>query len=216
MHPNETTQSKSEPNLVDQNPNHMSSATTAFANERHVDSAQSHNRANLNFDSILTMRRSPILISAVIGALSAATVTYFFDPSHGRKRRAQLKDRIGRWQRISVFFTDRQVRNLRNHAVGWVASIASQFTKREIPEDEKLQNRIRSAMGRITNHPSAIEVSVNSGIVTLHGNVLSTEIEPLVRRIKSLRGVQRVINRLETKDIKQQGREKFIPAPITL
>jgi hypothetical protein len=52
-------------------------------------------------------------------------------------------------------------------------------------------------MGRYTSHPSAIEVMANNGRITLRGNILATEVQPIVSAVKTVPGVKRVENQLQ-------------------
>jgi hypothetical protein len=64
-------------------------------------------------------------------------------------------------------------------------------------DDAVLAGRVRSKLGFLVRHPSAIEVQVSDGRVTLSGPVLSDEVQPLVRGIAAVRGMRILENRLE-------------------
>ncbi|MEW5918686.1 MAG: SRPBCC family protein, partial [Gemmatimonadota bacterium] len=64
---------------------------------------------------------------------------------------------------------------------------------------------VRSELGRVVSHPSAIEVDVEDGRVTLVGDVLTTEADRLARRVSRVRGVQEVNNRLRVWDEEESG-----------
>jgi len=57
--------------------------------------------------------------------------------------------------------------------------------------------RVRAKLGRYSSHPGAIEVTAADGRVVLTGDILTHEVQPLVRAVRSLRGVQHVDNQLE-------------------
>ena len=63
--------------------------------------------------------------------------------------------------------------------------------------DGVVVDRVRSKLGRYTSHPSAIEVHVNNGHVTLNGPILDDEVAALVSAVKSVDGVREVDNLLE-------------------
>ena len=57
--------------------------------------------------------------------------------------------------------------------------------------------RVRSKLGRAVSHPHAVRVAVDQGRVTLSGQILASEIDQLLKRVWSVRGVTGVENRLE-------------------
>jgi hypothetical protein len=63
--------------------------------------------------------------------------------------------------------------------------------------DEVLVGRVRSKIGRVVSHPSAIEVTADQGRITLRGPVLAREVEDLLAAVSSVQGVADVENRLE-------------------
>jgi uncharacterized membrane protein len=63
-------------------------------------------------------------------------------------------------------------------------------------DDVKLEERVRSALGRVCSHPGAIRVSARDGTVVLEGTILLHELKRVVPRIGRVRGVRSVDNRL--------------------
>ena len=51
-------------------------------------------------------------------------------------------------------------------------------------------------MGRAVSHPHAIQVKANDGNVTLSGEILSEEVNDLIRCVSAVKGVKRVENQL--------------------
>lgn len=87
-------------------------------------------------------------------------------------------------------------RDLKNRARGLVAETRSRFRGDSV-DDDILEARVRSAIGRVVSHPRAIEVESEGCCVTLSGPVLAHEEEALVSAVKKVRGVEGVRNHLE-------------------
>ena len=60
--------------------------------------------------------------------------------------------------------------------------------------------RVRARIGSVIGHASTLEADVSDGTVTLRGPVLHDEVERLLRRVKSVRGVGEVVSELEVHD----------------
>ncbi len=125
-----------------------------------------------------------------------AGLMYLFDPDKGRRRRATARDSA---HHIVNAFDDavgKTSRDLSNRARGLVAELDSIF-RCEAADDDVIAERIRSKLGRAVSHPHAIHVAINQGRVTLSGQVLASEVDRLLKRVWSVRGVTGVENRLE-------------------
>jgi uncharacterized protein YwbE len=121
---------------------------------------------------------------------------YIFDPDRGRRRRATACDAA---HHIANAFDDavgKTSRDLSNRAQGLVAELNSVF-RCEDADDDVVAARVRSKLGRAVSHPHAIKVAVNQGRVTLGGQILASEVDQLLKRVCSVRGVTGVENRLE-------------------
>jgi len=57
--------------------------------------------------------------------------------------------------------------------------------------------RVRARIGRACSHPRSIEVQIESGQVTIAGQILEREVDRVLSAVKSVRGVLEVHNRLE-------------------
>ena len=125
-----------------------------------------------------------------------AGLMYIFDPDRGRRRRATARDAA---HHIVNAFDDavgKTSRDLSNRAQGLVAELDSIFRCEEA-DDDVVAERVRSKLGRAVSHPHAIHVAVNQGRVTLSGQILASEVDQLLKRVWSVRGVTGVENRLE-------------------
>jgi osmotically-inducible protein OsmY len=132
----------------------------------------------------------------IAGMLLGAGAMYLLDPDKGARRRSLLRDRgvhTGHKLGDGLAATARDVRN---RTEGAAAELRSRFRKDQA-DDEVVQERVRSAIGRVVTHPSAISVIVEQGRITLSGHVLADEVHGLLKQVKGVRGVEQVRNELE-------------------
>lgn len=125
-----------------------------------------------------------------------ASLMYYLDPERGRRRRSLVRDQTIHAGHKLVAAVDTTVRDIRNRIEGTLAWLRSLFDDSE-PDDEVLAERVRARIGRVASHPGSIEVSAHNGVVTLGGPVLTAEVDRLIDRVRSVRGVRGVENRLE-------------------
>jgi hypothetical protein len=139
------------------------------------------------------MNRNPLFLG---GISLGAGLMYVFDPDRGRRRRATARDAA---HRIANAFDDavgKTSRDLSDRAQGLVAELNSIFRCEEA-DDAMVAARVRSKLGRVISHPHGIHVAVNQGHVILSGQILASEVDHLINRVWSVRGVTGVENRLE-------------------
>jgi uncharacterized membrane protein len=136
---------------------------------------------------------------AVRHLLGAATVgvaaMFFLDPSHGRRRRAVVRDRVASGVSGASEASSVAMRDLRNRTRGLIHEVRSRFNGEEVP-DEVLRERVRSRLGWAVSHPGAIEVQAVGSRVILSGAVLEREYIRLLRTVWAVRGVADVEDRL--------------------
>jgi uncharacterized membrane protein len=125
-----------------------------------------------------------------------AGLMYIFDPDRGRRRRATARDAAHHIVNDLNDAVGKTSRDLSNRAQGLVAELDSIFRCEEA-DDDVVAARVRSKLGRAASHPHAIQVTVNQGRVTLSGQILASEVNQLLNRVWSVRGVTGVENRLE-------------------
>src|SRR5918995_3287655 len=106
-----------------------------------------------------------------------AALMYAFDPYRGKRRRAGVRDKLVSATDKAADAVSATARDVRNRARGLYASSMSQNEK---ATDEVLVARVRSKMGRVVSHPSAIEVSADQGWITLKGPILAHELNDLL------------------------------------
>jgi uncharacterized membrane protein len=130
------------------------------------------------------------------GLLGGAGILYLLDPDRGARRRGLVRDRLIHAGHKLSDSLGPTTRDLRNRAGGVAAELRSRF-RQDDADEEILHQRVRSALGRVVSHPSAIDVSVWGGRVTLRGSVLEHELDSLINRVRRVRGVSEVIDQLE-------------------
>jgi uncharacterized membrane protein len=125
-----------------------------------------------------------------------AGLMYMLDPDRGKRRRATAHDKAHRMANAFEDAMGKTSRDLSNRARGFVAELDSVF-RHEEADDDVIAARVRSKLGRAVSHPHAIHVTVSQGRVTLSGQILATELDQLLKRVRVVRGVTGVENRLK-------------------
>ena len=132
----------------------------------------------------------------IMGAAGlGAGLMFLLDPDLGTRRRAILRDKLISFTRLAAWAADKASRDLKNRVYGTVANTRSRFTDTSV-SDDVLVERVRSQMGRAVSHAHAIQVRASEGTVTLIGEILSDEVNDLIRCVSAVKGVKRVDNRL--------------------
>lgn len=143
------------------------------------------------------------LVRIAVAFAAGALVMYYLDPATGRRRRALARDRA-----VSAGCgASRAARATSKHAADRVRGMAARVRGRmshEDIDDDRLEARVRSQLGRLVARPHGVEVRVRDGVVTLGGSAGAGEVAPLVDAIAAMPGVADVAYRLRT-----------VPAPDT-
>jgi osmotically-inducible protein OsmY len=127
------------------------------------------------------------------GAALGATVMYFCDPHRGRARRADLEQKAARAARQGGHEIAKKAEDLLNRAKGAVAKADAALERsEEVVDDDVIADRVRSGMGHITEHASAIQTEVVNGVVALRGTVSPDKHRNLVDEILAVPGVKGV------------------------
>ena len=137
------------------------------------------------------------LFGFVVGAVTGAALAYFFDSTQGARRRAIVRDKVNSGVSQAERGIEAAVSDLGNRMTGIAADFRSMVLNKPA-SDEVLAERVRSRIGRASQHPGAIEVSVDHGRVTLGGPVLAHEARDVSRAAESGPGVPDVVDRLES------------------
>ena len=146
---------------------------------------------------------------------AGAAAMLLLDPKSGARRRALIRDRIVRSAHALQAFGVSKAGHLGDRTRG-LAAEARGAIRRDRPGDAQLDARVRARLGREASHPHAIRTEAHAGVVTLAGVAPAEEIDAIVAKVASVRGVERVDNRLEAGDpSREAGAPKRRPAART-
>jgi osmotically-inducible protein OsmY len=130
------------------------------------------------------------------GLVTGAAAAFFGDRRLGRKRRAMAADKLTHASRVGKEEVAKTKRNVSNHVRGFFAELQGKI--RSAPaDDDVIEQRVRTALGRASSHVSAIDVYVKEGMVILGGPLLEREHRKVVRTALRVRGVRGVDDRLK-------------------
>ena len=131
--------------------------------------------------------------SAGAGAGLGAGLMYLLDPQGGRRRRAVARDKAASALNKGGDAVKKTSRDLGNRTKGLVAQVGSRLRHEDVQVDDRvLRDRVRSKLGHAISHPSALDVTVEDGRVTLTGPVLALEADRLLDGVRSVKGVRDV------------------------
>lgn len=136
------------------------------------------------------------LATDLAAVAAGAGLVYFLDPRRGPGRRAQVAQRAGRVAREVEGTVEAGARDLKHRAAGLAHEVRAR-TQADHAPDEVIVERVRAKLGRLTAHPSAIEVVSRGGHVELCGPVFAAERGRVLRGVRAVRGVRSVDDRLE-------------------
>lgn len=132
----------------------------------------------------------------LLGGLGlGAALMYVLDPERGRRRRALVKDKAVKVTNKTGDALGAKSRDWKNRAAGVAAEVKS-LARKEVVSDPVLEERVRAEIGRVVSTPGAIEVTSTAGVVTLSGHALASEVDDLISGVRSVRGVEDVVNGL--------------------
>lgn len=142
------------------------------------------------------MERNTVFGTLLVSVGAGMALMYFLDPNRGAKRRAMIGDQIYSAAHKLPDAVDVTARDLSNRAYGIWAETTRMFST-DNPTDQVVEARVRSKMGRVVSHPSAINVASQNGTVTLDGVILTDEVSALLSCVENVRGVKTVKNNLQ-------------------
>lgn len=146
------------------------------------------------------MNRETTLLEVLAAVGAGVAVMYFLDPNRGARRRALVTDKVTSAANQLPDTLDVTMRDFSNRAYGFWAETKKAFMSEEEASDRVVKARVRSKMGRVVSHPSAINVTSRNGNITLSGLILSDEVPTLLETVEAVPGVQSVENNLEAHD----------------
>ena len=133
----------------------------------------------------------------VLGGIGlGGALMYFLDPDRGTLRRRLVRDRLVHARSVASEGLGTTGRDLGNRVRGLAATTRSHL-RSDDADDRIIEERVRNEIGRVVSHPSALTVTAEQGRVTLSGPVLAREFDDLLARVRKVRGVTDVGNRLE-------------------
>jgi uncharacterized membrane protein len=135
------------------------------------------------------------LSSLLFGLSIGAGLMYLFDPDAGNRRRSEIRDQAVHLRNRSDDAIESGVNDLRNRAKGLLAEASGRIGTEPV-SDHVLEERVRSRLGMLTRHSSAINVDVHDRKVILSGDVLSNETDKIYTGVATVRGISGVENRM--------------------
>lgn len=137
------------------------------------------------------------IVNVTAAFAAGAFAMYYLDSSIGRRRRALARDKLAGVSHDAADFVEGKGKRWVDRAKGVVATgRLDRVSSTEPQDDAQLRERIRSRLGHLVSHPRAIEVSVEDGVVRLSGQVLATELDPMLSQLTHMPGVRKVHNAL--------------------
>ncbi|HYJ91934.1 MAG TPA: SRPBCC family protein [Pyrinomonadaceae bacterium] len=134
--------------------------------------------------------------AGLIGIGAGLATMYFLDPDRGRRRRSVVTDKISKASNRIPGTARVTVVDLSNRARGAWATATKMFSS-DTADDQIIEARVRSKMGRVCSHPHAIHVISHDGYITLDGVILADEAPYLLKCVSNVRGVHGVTNNLK-------------------
>jgi uncharacterized membrane protein len=135
------------------------------------------------------------LASGLAGAGVTAGLMFWFDSARGARRRARVRDTLVHAAHVSRDGLRKAGTDAAHRAKGLLAR-ARAAARPERADDETVEERVRAALGRLSSHPSAIEVTAHDGVVRLDGPVLQRDWHQVIHGVMRVRGVSAVEDRL--------------------
>src|SRR5262249_44359589 len=118
------------------------------------------------------------------------------DPQRGKARRARLRDKAVRTVHQVEDVARGRTMDTAHRVAGALAEARSALSP-ERPDDDIVRERVRARIGRLVEHPHELETNVQDGVVLLAGRVSSGELPALLARVRVVRGVRQIDNRLD-------------------
>jgi uncharacterized membrane protein len=124
---------------------------------------------------------------------------YFMDPQHGNRRRAMVRDKANKFVNSIDESIDKAVEDTRNRTRGVLSEMTARLSDQGAP-DWILEERVRSNLGRLAMHTSALDIRADGGRIYLTGPVLRGEEEAIIKAALRTRGVHGIENQLHVVD----------------
>jgi uncharacterized membrane protein len=126
-----------------------------------------------------------------------AGLMYLLDPDRGRRRRATIRDKSSSLFHQTGWAAGKTWRDVSHRAQGAAAMGRKLVSRRhQETEDQVVEARVRTRLGRVCSHPGAINVTVTGGSVRLDGAILESEHAGVASAVRSVAGVRKVEDHL--------------------
>jgi uncharacterized membrane protein len=134
-------------------------------------------------------------LGAGVAFAAGAAFMYSFDPNHGRRRRARVRNEVDHLTHA----VPRSLQKASADSAQRVRGMLKQLRRGPPAEvdDEVLAGRVRASLGRHCSHPHAVRVISHSGVVELRGPILAGEADRVVQHLRRVPGVRLVRDALE-------------------
>lgn len=129
--------------------------------------------------------------ATLAGVAAGAGLMYLLDPRRGAGRRARLLSRSTKLLHRAGHAVEAWEHDLANRVMGAKAR-AERLLQHEAVPDDKLQARVRSALGHLVAHPRQVAVEVKNGSVAMSGNLPAEELARLENGVGKVPGVHAV------------------------
>lgn len=134
--------------------------------------------------------------TAVAAVAVGAILMYALDPQLGRSRRKYAGDQVrGRLHDLGDAARGR-AEDARNRLRGYAHEARSAIRTEQAVPDKTLEERIRSALGHVSDQVGQIMVQATNGNVTLRGSAADAAADQLLDAARKVTGVQHVEDQL--------------------
>ena len=131
------------------------------------------------------------------GLAMGAGAMYLLDPQFGKTRRSKAKGGLARAAGDYGTLWEKGTADLANRLKGQAFEAKGLLTG-EVPDDETVTNRVRSAAGHLLTDAGDLHVETRDGVVSLGGVVRPGEPDLLIPAVEKVRGVRSVESLLTT------------------
>ena len=143
--------------------------------------------------------KSGPVCSLLTGLFLGAAAMYFLDPQTGKRRRALVRDQVTHATSVVKEVGQAQTKDFAQRATGMWSTLTSPL-RRHDNSDRAINARIRTRLGRLVQHPEAIDTAVVNGCAALRGTVLPDELDRVLDAVRQVAGVKVVDHRLTFAD----------------
>ncbi len=137
-----------------------------------------------------------------LGIGYGAGMMFLLDPDLGRRRRAQIRDKVVRARNEARWFLGQQFRNAIHKLQGSFFEARAKLREGQV-SDAVLERRVRAQIGHVVSHPGSLDVICRDGQVLIRGAILPGDRERLEDRLNETRGVRSI--RLELQEAQDAG-----------